>query len=401
MRDELRQRLARALGRTAGVEGPLLVVLLAVAAVPELVGAVAPWQRVLALVVAVAGVGVAWRFRRGRLFHGILVLAAAGAAARLAPGSTAAELAAVLVPVNLALLAVLPDRGIGTRGGMVRLAVLTGQGLWVAWLAVTSPPGPAVAPLLRLELPLVAVPLGSIGLAYAVALAVLVGATMARGGPVVRGLLWATVAALAAQLGPAELTAYLLTAGGLVLVVAGLEEAHTLAFRDALTGLPSRRELDELLARTAGPFTVAMVDIDHFKAFNDKHGHDVGDQVLRMVAAQLARTGGGARAFRYGGEEFTLVFRGRTLKEAKPYIEEMRQRIAAAEFGVRSPDRPRRGSRKAKRSRGRGAKKVLSVTVSAGAAERKDRSRSPGSVLEAADRALYRAKRAGRNRVMA
>ena len=66
-----------------------------------------------------------------------------------------------------------------------------------------------------------------------------------------------------------------------------------MAYDDELTGLPARRALNEALARLRGTYTVAMVDIDHFKRFNDEHGHDVGDQILRMVGARLAGVGGG------------------------------------------------------------------------------------------------------------
>lgn len=401
MRHEMRRRVGRALGRFAGVEAPILAVLLMVGAVPELFDRVAPLQPVLAVVVIVAATGVASRFRRGRLLHGLVVLVAGAAATRLDPGSTAGELATVLVPLNLAILALLPDRGIGTRGGMIRLAALGAQAGVVILLAMTAPEMRPVAPLARIEVPALAIALGSAGLAYVVALVTLGATTVIRADAPARGLLWATVAALAAHLGHGGGTVYLLSVAGLVLVVAALDDAHTLAFRDALTGLPSRRELDELLARTASHYTLAMVDVDRFKAFNDRHGHDVGDQVLRMVATRLEETGGGARVFRYGGEEFTIVFRGLALEEATPYLEAMRERVGGTPFGVRAANRPKGKSRRARRGRGKGARKQLKVTVSAGAAERTDRLESPEQVLKAADRALYRAKKAGRNRVVA
>ena len=83
-----------------------------------------------------------------------------------------------------------------------------------------------------------------------------------------------------------------------------------MAYDDELTGLPARRALNEALTRLRGVYTVAMVDIDHFKRFNDEHGHDVGDQLLRMVGARVGEVRGGGRAFRYGGEEFAVLFPG-------------------------------------------------------------------------------------------
>ena len=115
-------------------------------------------------------------------------------------------------------------------------------------------------------------------------------------------------------------------------------EGFHMAFRDELTGLPGRRALNEKLQRMGRVYTLAMADVDHFKAFNDTHGHDVGDQVLRMVAAQLRRVSGGGHAYRYGGEEFTLVFPGKTAAESMPHLEAVRRAIEAYQMRLR--DKP-------------------------------------------------------------
>ncbi|MGH9858754.1 MAG: GGDEF domain-containing protein, partial [Candidatus Acidiferrales bacterium] len=140
-----------------------------------------------------------------------------------------------------------------------------------------------------------------------------------------------------------------------------------------------------------------MVDIDHFKKFNDTYGHDAGDQVLRKVAIHLAAVSGGGRAFRYGGEEFTVVFPGLSDKEAQPFLEALRVRIEDAGFRLRGALRPKRKP-KERRARVRGGKKVH-VTVSIGVAEYGGKLDSAQAVIDAADRALYRAKEAGRNQV--
>ena len=85
-----------------------------------------------------------------------------------------------------------------------------------------------------------------------------------------------------------------------------------------------------------------MVDVDHFKKFNDRHGHAAGDQALRMVGAELEKVGGGGRAYRYGGEEFAILFPGLTVTEAREPLEEVRAAIADRRFALRSPDRPRK-----------------------------------------------------------
>jgi len=189
----------------------------------------------------------------------------------------------------------------------------------------------------------------------------------------------------------------------LVLGVALVESTFALAFEDGLTGLPARRALEEALRHLGRTYAVAMVDLDHFKSFNDRHGHEVGDQVLQMVAAQLRGVKGGGRAYRYGGEEFSVVFAGQGARDAEPYLEELRRRIAEADFTVRSPARPKEKPKTAKMSKTllsrSGGIKKLKVTVSIGVAERSEKNSDPELVMKAADKALYRSKKAGRNRV--
>ena len=168
-----------------------------------------------------------------------------------------------------------------------------------------------------------------------------------------------------------------------------------MAYRDGLTELPGRRALNEALPRLSGQFTVAMVDVDHFKRFNDTYGHDAGDHVLRLVAARLAQAPGGGTAYRYGGEEFALVFPGKGAEECLPHLEELRETVETSRFTMRRRFRPRN---KAKAQKGK-PKAAITITVSIGVAERNHRHASPDQVVQAADKALYRAKEAGRNRV--
>ena len=143
---------------------------------------------------------------------------------------------------------------------------------------------------------------------------------------------------------------------------------------------------------------VAMVDVDHFKQFNDTYGHDTGDQVLRMVAWRLSEISE-VQAFRYGGEEFTLIFTSLPLKEALARLEAGRGAVAASRFTLRSGDRPK--GRKGKEKRGvEGGRHGLSVTVSMGAAVR-GAGEHAQALLKRADGALYAAKEAGRDRVLA
>lgn len=190
-------------------------------------------------------------------------------------------------------------------------------------------------------------------------------------------------------------TAWLTLGAGLA--VAGvLIQAFRMAFVDALTGLPNRRALDEALARSEGRLVVAMVDVDHFKKFNDRHGHDAGDVVLRRVAQTLRRCRGG-HAFRYGGEEFSILFSHGDIERVcealditRKRIQETRVRLGRGRLPSSRPQAVRKGARQGE----------VHVTVSIGLAGRAGNAAHPQLLIEAADKALYKAKKAGRNRVV-
>ncbi|HYE99767.1 MAG TPA: diguanylate cyclase [Planctomycetota bacterium] len=160
------------------------------------------------------------------------------------------------------------------------------------------------------------------------------------------------------------------------------------SIRDGLTGLYNRRFLEEFLeresfraARSGAPFGVVLIDVDHFKRFNDTHGHEAGDAVLRAIGESL-RGGvrGGDVACRYGGEELVVVLPGATLEASRARAEALRERV--------------RGLRIAPRGELLGP-----VTVSMGVAAFPEHGTTAQDVVAAADRALYRAKRDGRDRV--
>ena len=165
-----------------------------------------------------------------------------------------------------------------------------------------------------------------------------------------------------------------------------------MAYIDQLTDLPGRRALEEELLKLGSNYSIAMLDIDHFKKFNDTYGHDAGDQVLKMVAARIKQSVSGGMAFRYGGEEFTIVFPGKNIKETLDVLEDVRENIGGSMFQLRNKERR---SRNRKQDTG----KNVQVTISIGVAERTEQMAVPHEVIQGADKALYRAKEKGRNRV--
>ena len=206
-----------------------------------------------------------------------------------------------------------------------------------------------------------------------------------------------------------EIASIMLALGEVVIIIAVVQDTYRMAFIDELTSLPARRALMMDMNAQGSRYCVAMLDVDHFKKFNDTYGHDVGDQVLKLVASRMMQVGGGGKAYRYGGEEFTILFPGKTIDHALVHLEAVRKAISESHFRLRADDRPKTkpemdGNKKSptKNKTSQKPKKdnneMVSVTISIGAAERTD-GQNPDQTLKLADEALYRAKDAGRNRV--
>ena len=173
-------------------------------------------------------------------------------------------------------------------------------------------------------------------------------------------------------------------AGSMILLFSALQESWHLAYVDELTSLPGRRALDEKLQRSLGIYALAMVDIDHFKKFNDSYGHDVGDDVLRMIAGKIGQVSGGGKAYRYGGEEFTVVFNNHSYDEIQDHLQALIGAVAETSFVVN-----RRKNQKPK---------TVQVTISIGLTDSIGKG-GAAQTIKTADQALYQAKKKGRNRL--
>ena len=170
-----------------------------------------------------------------------------------------------------------------------------------------------------------------------------------------------------------------------------------LAYIDELTGIAGRRSLDEALQHISRKTAIAMLDIDFFKKFNDKWGHKTGDQALKMVASRLSRAPGNPNVYRYGGEEFTAIFTGKNAQQANEYMNMYRKQLEQADFIIRDTDRKRH----TEEDRGKVKKelKKTNITVSIGVAFYNKNLNTGTKLIKAADEALYKAKKSGRNRV--
>jgi diguanylate cyclase (GGDEF)-like protein len=163
-----------------------------------------------------------------------------------------------------------------------------------------------------------------------------------------------------------------------------IRESYRLAFYDELTSMPGRRALVEDMAKLGRKYSLAMIDIDFFKKFNDTYGHDTGDEVLKMVASKLVGVGGDGKAYRYGGEEFVILFPSKEVDESFVHTDALRQKIATSPFIVRNKK----------------SSKTIYINISSGIVQNSQKDRDPFAVMKRADNALYKAKEAGRNQVI-
>lgn len=167
------------------------------------------------------------------------------------------------------------------------------------------------------------------------------------------------------------------------------ESFEKMASHDALTGIANHRTMQEFLQRrfaeaqrTGQELGILMIDVDHFRSFNEEEGHDAGDEVLRLVAEALrASVRPYDLAARYGGEEFTVVMPGSSMASSLAVAERIRKRVSHVSFTTASG-------------------RERHVTVSIGCAGFPKNAKDSGSLLKAADSALYTAKRGGRNKVV-
>jgi diguanylate cyclase len=163
-----------------------------------------------------------------------------------------------------------------------------------------------------------------------------------------------------------------------------LEQVRRDAMTDALTNLSNRKAFDEAVARACvdpdSTLSLAVIDIDHFKRFNDTWGHQTGDQVLRYVASVIGRVGEDPRmAARYGGEEFAILFPNETVSQVFAELDQMRDEIATRMLKRRSTNED-----------------LGTVSISIGVAQRHN-GETPTALIGRADAALYESKHAGRN----
>lgn len=375
---------------------------------------VLPIISALPFVFAVSGGAIAWQFKRSRTVFLLCLIAlscwfitlylpgmsSTGLRLKLAYG-----LSALLLPLNLVLFAFTEDRGVLTFWGGISAAFISIQAFLVGSTLASADPDSIAAWLqdkvLYLDslqplpdwmtswtfIPPVVLLVTGLVLLLLFLIALL---RPARRDAAFVTLITCCCAVIAAYhyVAVPNASGLFFTAAAIIVTLSLFQDSYFMAYVDELTDLPSRRALNADFKKLGRKYALAMVDIDHFKKFNDTYGHDIGDDVLRMVAGHLSRVSGGGRAYRYGGEEFTIVFSRGVAQEVFAHLDELRQKIATTDFHIRSGKRaPKSNTRKGS----------VRVTISIGVAERNDSAQAPMEVVKQADRALYKAKGAGRN----
>ena len=366
------------------------------------------------------GMLLAWRFHSSRVFLALVALflaeqAIASLDVRHLPFLVQAM--GMLVPLNFVLVCFMQERGFTVESIAPPLIFYFAQAVVVAVLYRANEGGASFArPHHAVAAQALALPGYTLVISGMAATILLVRFLFTR-KPVDGALLWSLAAFLLSLhwVGTARMSMLYAATAACILATSIIENSYLLAYHDELTALPSRRSFNDALLRLQEPYSIAVVDIDHFKRFNDTYGHDTGDQVLRLVAANLARVTGGGQAYRCGGEEFTILFPGKAGADVVEHVEQLRRTIQSSVFQVRGSDRrqsPRGAERRNERRRGRGRKgdairelaaekptRALFVTVSIGLATSSKKHSDAEAVLQVADKALYRAKANGRNRV--
>jgi diguanylate cyclase (GGDEF)-like protein len=315
----------------------------------------------------------------------------------------------ILLPLGLTLLAVIPEKGLWNRHGI--LPILAGPLLLTAACIFISAGGNPQIHAIFQSMPLKPYP-GLITSLYASAwmgimILVTVFYLLIRNAEAESSFTICIVLSLItlAKFDQPLISTIMFSAAGLTMILGLLKSSFEMAYRDELTGMLGRRALNEKLRGLGSRYVVAMIDIDHFKKFNDSYGHDFGDDVLKIIANHIAKTPGGGIPFRYGGEEFCVIFSGKSLKPCIPHLESVREAISDHHITLRDqksrPKNAQTGAENRDKARDRKSrKKTVSVTISIGIAERTDLIGSANQVMKSADEALYRAKQNGRNCLM-
>lgn len=347
------------------------------------------WQEVIAWlpsILASVAVMMAWHFNKGRILLIVALFIIPVIDTSTLGNSQYLSSFTVVIAFNAALFAALAERGFFNRFAINRMALLAMQLLWcyalyVGWVKIDHMSGHLTA-LSALTIPCI------IMLLILVLSVLFVMQKWWREADTFSASILSSLLVIIVLNTIALNTiqqSILLSSVFLLWCLYLLVDSHKMAYIDDLTQLPGRRALNERLVSLSKYYAIAMLDVDHFKKFNDTYGHDMGDIVLKKVAKNVAKVINGGRGFRYGGEEFAIVFANRPKKDIQEALEQVRKSIESEVISLTQANKNKSTK--------------VSVTISIGAAFSKP-NRKAEDVIKVADDHLYKAKKAGRNKVV-
>ena len=295
----------------------------------------------------------------------------------------------LLLPLNLLLWLFVAERGVKSiRYSLVLLSIMAAQvlGVWIVTTlptellsAISSPISEGGESFFKLP------SFGSV-MMILVANVVIIRLAMVRKQRVLDSVTLFVIVLMALGLNGISdygVLAWLTSVSILMIILSMIFDAHQLAYTDELTGLPNRRALLEAFLGLRQNYSVAMVDIDRFKQFNDRYSEDIGDRVLVRVGRVLKRSAVGGGVYRFESGEFSVLFRGKIAEQLRPNLEELRRLVEETELKFDYE----------------GEEIITKVTVSIGVASKDPSLKRLEAVIKAASQALYHAKELGRDRV--
>jgi len=365
---------------------------------------------VLPVVVLAFGVIFGWYFASSRLILSLLVISLAECSLYVSPASspdqsvtlpTILAFTAFLLPLNLLALSLIQEDTLSVGRSLVRLSLILAQPILVMWLSRPSQADLALTlqqPFIPL-IPFSWTPLSQQAFIVLVGTCVLLLFRFAVDrDPLDAGAAWAVITSFAAfhgvQYGWAPIN--FLSAAGLILFLTHVQSSYRRTYCDALTGCSGRPAYEEAVATLGQRYVIAVAGIDQLKQYSNQHGKAVGEQLLRLIGPKLVTAARPGKVFRLAGEEFTILFPGKSTRDTLAPLDNVRKAIERSAFFLRGRDRVWAGDSPDDQS---SRDQILAVTLSIGVAQSIGSQDTPQLVTKSAYRALYEAKGEGGNQV--
>jgi diguanylate cyclase (GGDEF)-like protein len=363
----------------------------------------------LPYIVLAFGLIFGWYFSSSRIILSLLVLTLADQALILFPAAGAdrettsriiVAITAFLVPLNLLAFSILKEDSLSTLRGVMRVILVLIQPFLVLWLclpdqyALASSFTREYVPILYTEWTPIPQPALVV---FAIAMVMHIMRFALHRDPLEGGAIWALCAIFVgyhtSRYGWNPTNFFM--AAGLILFVTLLQSFYQRTYRDELTGIPGHLAYEEAVGQLGKRFSLAVIGIDQLTQYANVHGKSVSEQILKRAAPKILAACSDGQTFRTTGEEFTVLFPGKSATEALGTLDTVRKSVEAIDLFLRGRDRVWEKQRGAKETGSRD--RPLPITLSIGVAEKLHESATLTLVIKSAYRGLYEAKGSGGN----